>query len=175
MALDIVAGLTATQEGINRLKPAAEPLVTRLFRLVPDRALSQQVCPLPLPLLLLPLLLLPLPLPLQSATVVLATVAAAVKGELAAALADPAAAPSPCLPCINPHRTLCTAPALHARFIKKALAALVNLAQDDDARGAMVKLRAVSRVLEAIREKSCPHLHLLVGMHALVAWCRRVF
>lgn len=43
MALDIVAGLTASQEGINRLKPAAEPLLTRLFRLLPDRELSRMV------------------------------------------------------------------------------------------------------------------------------------
>jgi hypothetical protein len=29
-------------------------------------------------------------------------------------------------------------------------------------RGALVKARAVSRVMEAVREKSCPHIRLLV-------------
>jgi hypothetical protein len=43
MALDIVAGLTASQDGINRLKPAGDGLIGRLFRLVPDRELSGQV------------------------------------------------------------------------------------------------------------------------------------
>ncbi|KAI8469103.1 MAG: hypothetical protein J3K34DRAFT_514352 [Monoraphidium minutum] len=89
MALGIVAGLTASQEGINRLKPAAEPLAARLFRLLPDRALSQQ-----------------------------------------------------------------------------ALSALVNLAQDDEARAALVKARAVPRIAEAVRERSCPHLHLLTMLLA---------
>lgn len=45
----------------------------------------------------------------------------------------------------------------------QALSALVNLAQDDEARAAMQKLRAVPRVMDAIREKSCQHLHLLVS------------
>lgn len=43
VALEIVAGLTASQEGINRLKPAADGLLSRLFRLVPDQELSGQV------------------------------------------------------------------------------------------------------------------------------------
>jgi len=50
MALDIVVGLTATQEGINRLKPAADALLSRLFRLIPDRNLSGQVRRRPLAL-----------------------------------------------------------------------------------------------------------------------------
>ncbi|GBF94253.1 hypothetical protein Rsub_06523 [Raphidocelis subcapitata] len=83
-ALDIVVGLTASQEGINRLKPAAEGLLSRLFRLLPDRALSGQ-----------------------------------------------------------------------------ALAALVNLSQDDAMRASLVRMRAVSRIMEAVREKTCPHLRLL--------------
>lgn len=89
MALDIVVGLTASQDGINRLKPAADALLTRLFRLVSDGALSGQ-----------------------------------------------------------------------------ALAALVNLSQEDELRPKLVKLRAVSRVMEAIREKSCPHLRLLTMLLA---------
>lgn len=85
MALDIVAGLTGSQDGINRLKPAADALLSRLFRLLPDAALSGA-----------------------------------------------------------------------------ALAALVNLSQDDVLRGSLVAMRGVSRVMDAVREKSCPHLRLLV-------------
>jgi hypothetical protein len=38
-------------------------------------------------------------------------------------------------------------------------------------RAALVKARAVSRVMEAVREKSCPHLRLLVSVAGAARPC----
>eukprot|EP00882_Tetradesmus_deserticola_P022423 GHRQ01024328.1.p1 GENE.GHRQ01024328.1~~GHRQ01024328.1.p1 ORF type:complete len:159 (+),score=57.13 GHRQ01024328.1:242-718(+) len=46
---------------------------------------------------------------------------------------------------------------------KAALAALVNLSQDAALGKVLLQLNTVGRVMEFVREKSCPHINLLVG------------
>jgi hypothetical protein len=151
MALDIVVGLTATQEGINRLKPAADGLLARLFRLVPDRALSEQVC-----------------FAAAQRTVLApdrrhlrTRPRAAARRRARMAVGDPLSCMRACAPACTPPPTLC--PSMQPNHPPQALSGLVNLSQDDELRSKLVKIRAVSRIMEAIREKSCPHLRLLVG------------
>jgi hypothetical protein len=46
---------------------------------------------------------------------------------------------------------------------KAALTALVNLSQDTALGKALLQFNTVGRVMEFVREKSCPHIELLVG------------
>ena len=45
---------------------------------------------------------------------------------------------------------------------KAALTALVNMSQDPDVSKTLQQFNVVSRTMEYIREKSCPHIELLV-------------
>jgi hypothetical protein len=46
---------------------------------------------------------------------------------------------------------------------RAALTALVNLSQDTALGKALLQFNTVGRVMEFVREKSCPHIDLLVG------------
>ena len=50
---------------------------------------------------------------------------------------------------------------------RKALNSLVNLSQDPAVGEALLKLNAVSRIMEFIREGTCPHADLMVRRHFL--------
>jgi hypothetical protein len=55
-------------------------------------------------------------------------------------------------------------PDADAAVSKAALTALVNLSQDTALGKALLQFNTVGRVMEFVREKSCPHIELLVGV-----------
>ncbi len=91
-AADIVAGLTASPDGIEKLKAVQRPLIIKLWRAV----------------------------------------------------------------------------GLGGESSRKALVSLVNLSHDPAVADQLLQLGAVNRVMELIRENSCPHVDLLVGRKGLL-------
>jgi len=55
------------------------------------------------------------------------------------------------------------APSTDTSLSKSALTSLVNLAQDERWAAVLLQQNVVGRVMEFIREKSCPHMDLMVS------------